>query len=226
MGVQNQLLDVLPGACESVRQACELVELKRGCVLSEPGEVIRAVFFPTGCVVSLIAKLSSRATLEVALVGSEGMVGLPILYSAESEPLRALVQRSGEAWRMDAQSFRLTAETNIAWRRALNGYAMVRFAQLAQNSACTQMHPAEARLARRLLTMQDKANAHEFDLTQAYLAQMLGVQRPTVTLAAISFQRRKIIRYKRGVLTILDRKALQKLSCECYGVLADQIPAA
>jgi CRP-like cAMP-binding protein len=215
--VQNLLLEELPArASKTIREACELVSLNSGHVLSEPGELIRDVYFPTECVVSLIAKVNGNACLEVALVGYEGMAGLPLLLGSDTEPLLAVVHISGEAWHMKAEAFKPMMERNLALRRALSQYAFVRLAQLAQNTACAKIHGLAARLARRLLALQDFTHGHQFHATQESLASMLGVRRSTLTLLAISFQRKRIIQYSRGVLTIVDRKALEALSCECY----------
>jgi CRP-like cAMP-binding protein len=215
--VQNRLLEELPGrASKSVRNACELVELKSGEVLSTPGEPIRDVYFPTQSIVSLVAKVTGNATLEVALVGHEGMVGLPFLVGADTEPLLAIVQRSGEAWRMQAEPFKCLMHKYTPLRRALIKYAFVRLSQLAQNAACAKTHALAARLARRLLTMEDRSPSRYFHSTHESLASMLGVRRTTVSLLAISLQQKNVIQYRRGTLAILDRKALEALSCECY----------
>ncbi|HTD74203.1 MAG TPA: Crp/Fnr family transcriptional regulator [Steroidobacteraceae bacterium] len=217
MQVQNRLLEQLPSkAFNIIRNECELVDLTTGDVLYEPGEHIREVYFPTQSVVSLVAKAAVNATLEVALVSDEGMIGIPLLLGADSKPFRVLVQKSGTAWRMKAETFKRMTDSQQALRDALNKYALLRLAQVAQNAICANAHQIEARLARRLLMMQDRSHSDRFSATQESLASMLGVRRSTVTVTAISFQQRKIIQYRRGTLTILDRKGLEALSCECY----------
>jgi CRP-like cAMP-binding protein len=187
-----------------------------GDVLYEPGERIRDVYFPTQSVVSLVAKAGGDASLEVALVSDEGMIGIPLLLGGDSKPLRVLVQSSGTAWRMQAETFKRMTDTQQALREALNKYALARLAQVAQNAICANAHSTEARLARRLLMMQDRSHSDEIRATQDSLASMLGVRRTTVTLLAISFQQRNIIQYVRGTVTVLDRSGLKKISCECY----------
>jgi CRP-like cAMP-binding protein len=167
-------------------------------------------------IVSLVAKVTGNATLEVALVGHKGMVGLPLLVGADTEPLLALVQRSGEAWRMQAEPFKRLMHKYTPLRRALIEYAFLRLSQLAQNAACARTHALAARSARSLLTMEDRSPSRYFYSTQDGLASMLGVRRTTVSLLAFSLQQKNIIQYRRGTLTILDRKALETLSCECY----------
>jgi CRP-like cAMP-binding protein len=217
MPVHNRLLGDLPGrAFTRIRNECELIALMAGDVLYEPGERIRDVYFPTQSVVSLVAKAGRDASLEVALVSDEGMIGIPLLLGGDSKPLRVLVQRSGTAWRMQAETFKRMTDTQQALREALNKYALARLAQVAQNAICANAHSTEARLARRLLMIQDRSHSDEIRATQDSLASMLGVRRTTVTLLAISFQQRNIIQYVRGTLTVLDRGGLKKISCECY----------
>ena len=217
MPVHNRLLGDLPGrAFTRIRNECELIALMAGDVLYEPGERIRAVYFPSQSVVSLVAKAGGDASLEVALVSDEGMIGIPLLLGGDSKPLRVLVQSSGTAWRMQAETFKRMTDTQQALREALNKYALARLAQVAQNAICANAHSTEARLARRLLMMQDRSHSDEIRATQDSLASMLGVRRTTVTLLAISFQQRNIIQYVRGTVTVLDRSGLKKISCECY----------
>jgi CRP-like cAMP-binding protein len=215
--VQNRLLEELPRKVfKIVRRECELVELTEGDVLSEAGEPIRDVYFPTESLVSLVAKVAGDLCLEVALVGDEGMVGLPLLLGVETKPLRILVQRSGKAWRIKAETFKRVADTSPPLRRELGKYAFLRLEQVAQNASCARTHKIEARLARRLLMMQDGSHSAQFHATQESLASMLGVRRSTITCLATTIQQRKIIQYHRGSLTVLDRKGLEEISCKCY----------
>jgi CRP-like cAMP-binding protein len=214
---QNRLLEELPGNMPtSVRTECELVELTSGDVLSEPGDRIRDVYFPTESFVSLVAQAQGGASLEVALVGDEGMVGIPVMLGTDTKPLRVLVQRSGKAWRMKAETFKYMTDTDALLRREFHKYIFSRLSQVAQNAVCANAHRIEARLARRLLMMQDRSHSDPFQATQKSLASMLGVRRSTVTCAAIALQRTNLIQYHRGTLTVLDRKGLERISCECY----------
>ena len=219
--VQNQLLKALPSkAFKSVRTECELVQLKAGDVLSEPGERLRHVYFPTQSIVSLVAKATGGAALEVALVGDEGMVGLPLLLGADTKPLRILVQTSGTAWRMKTDTFKRLTNTSRALRQALNKYAFLRLAQVEQNAICANTHQIEARFARRLLMMQDRLKLDQFHATQESFASMLGVRRSSMNVVAVTFQKKHLIQYNRGTLNILDRKGLERISCQCYGATA------
>jgi CRP-like cAMP-binding protein len=218
---QNRLLGNLPSkAFTSIRGGCELVELTRGEVLCEPGEHICDAYFPTQSVISLVAKVAGDSSLEVALVNDEGMVGIPLLLGGDSKPLCAIVLRSGAAWRMKAETFKRMAASQRDFRQALNQYALLRLAQVAQNAICSNAHAIEARLARRILTMQDRFHSNELPATQESLANMLGVRRSSVTVIAGTFQERQLIQYCRGVLTVLDRKGLEAVSCECHRAAA------
>jgi CRP-like cAMP-binding protein len=221
MAVQNCLLADMPSnTFNSIRNECEVVKLTAGDVLYEPGERIHDVYFPTQSVVSLVAKAAADALLEVALVSDEGMIGIPLLLGADSKPLRVVVQSSGPAWRMKAETFKRMTDTQRALRETLNQYALLRFAQIEQNAICANTHRIEARLARRLLTMQDRSYSDHFPATYASLATMLGVRRSIVTLVAVTFEQKDLIGYQTGTITILDRKGLEILSCDCYSAAA------
>jgi CRP-like cAMP-binding protein len=217
MPIQNRLLEELPSRTfKSLCTESELVELTTGDVVCEPRERIRDVYFPTESFLSLVAKVAGDACLEVALVGDEGMIGVPLLLGADTQPLRVLVQGSGKAWRMKAEIFKRMTDTNRPLRRALNKYVLSRLAQIEQNAICAKVHQVEARLARRLVMMQDRSHSDQFHATQESLASMLGVRRSSVTSVAVRFQRKNLIQYNRGTLAVLDRKGLEKISCECY----------
>jgi CRP-like cAMP-binding protein len=220
--VSNRLLDGLPAkAQQGVRRECELVELSFGEILGEPGGRIRDVYFPTASFVSLVATVAGGDSLEVGVIGSEGMLGISLSLGREASPLRSVVQGSGGAWRMQAGHFRSVLLRTPSLRRSLDSYAYVLLAQFAQTAACACFHVLEARLARWLLMTHDRADDDHFFLTHALLAGILGVRRSGVTVAAGELQRRKLIRYSRGGITILDRKGLERASCDCYKVMTD-----
>jgi CRP-like cAMP-binding protein len=213
----NLLLAGLPPS-ESRRliACCEPVELVFEDVLSDVGDRIRHVYFPTASFISLISSVDKGSRLEVGLVGTEGMYGVSLLLGVESTSLRALVQGAGPALRMDAAQFNRELKRSTALTKTLNAYLYVLMSQLAQMAACARFHVVEARLARWLLMTRDRAHSNEFRLTQEFLAYMLGVRRAGITHAASTLQQRKLIRYSRGKMKILDGRGLEAVSCECY----------
>jgi CRP-like cAMP-binding protein len=216
----NRVLASIP-IKESVRlrSQLELVRLDFGQVLYEPGGTIKHVYFPLDCLISLLTAVDKRRTLEVGMVGNEGMAGMPFILGMGVSGVRALVQGGGSALRIASVPFRLEFSRNLALQQALYRYTYALMAQISQTAACNRFHSAEARLARWLLMTRDRVESDEFPLTHEFLAHMLGVRREGVTEAASALKRRKLIGYRRGQIQILDVARLKTRSCMCYSIV-------
>ncbi|BBZ12338.1 Crp/Fnr family transcriptional regulator [Mycobacterium branderi] len=192
-------------------------EIKRAAY--EPGKPINDIYFPLTAVYSLVAMADGQVQLEVATVGHEGMVGLPVYLGATSSPQAAFCQVSGETVRISAADFRAALARDGGLHALLNRFTQATMVQVSQNVVCNRSHSTEARMARWLLTTQDRVGRDEFPLTQEFLAQMLGVHRPTVSDTAQRVQAQGLIRYRRGVITITDRGGLERTACDCYRIV-------
>ncbi len=189
-------------------------------IIFEPSERVTTIHFPTKGVISLVTILKSGAGVEMATVGREGMVGVSVfLGDFQASNLRAIVQVGGSSLRMDARDFQEESRKAGPFRDMLQAYTQALLTQAAQEIACNRMHATEERCARWLLTTRDRVDGDEFPITQEFLAEMLGVRRASVTVAAGALQRAGFIRYMRGSVEVLDRMGLEGASCECYGVI-------
>jgi len=214
---RNRLLAALPRAERARLTAVgKPAELVFGEVLCEPGARLRHVYFPGEGFISDIAAAGDHAMLEVGLIGSEGMHGIAVALGVNVSAQRSLVQGAGSALRVRAAAFRRELERSPALRRILDRYAFVLMTQLAQNALCISVHRVEQRLARWLLMSHDRAHADAFYVTHAFLANMLGVRRVGVTEAAGVLQRKKLIRYARGRVEVVNRRGLEAAACRCY----------
>lgn len=187
-----------------------------GEILYTPGTRLTHVFFPTTVIVSRIMAVDEGDYVEVGLIGDEGMFGVPLALGVSESSVRAVIQGPGMALRMDAARFRRELASAPALRREIHRYIFVYLTQLAQSAGCTRFHVVESRLARWLLMTQDRAHADTFHVTQEFLAFMLGVRRVGVTKAASALQQRGLIQYRRGDITVLDRRSLKVAACACY----------
>jgi CRP-like cAMP-binding protein len=216
----NHLLAAMPRqAYKRMSTGLEPVEMIYGQVLYEPAGRIRHVYFPLDCLVSLLTAVDQERTLEVGMVGNEGMVGMPMVLGIGRSAVRALVQGSGTAMRMTAARFGVEFRKNPLLQRALFRYTHLLMAQVSQTAACNRFHESEARLARWLLMTSDRLHADKFLLTHEFLAHMLGVRRVGVTNAAGVLQGKNLIDYIRGHIRILDRKGLEAAACTCYEIV-------
>jgi len=215
----NRLLQALPAA-EQDRLLSKLtpMSLSMKTVLFEPGQQISAVHFPVNGVVSLVTSLEDGAIVEVATVGNEGIVGVPLVHGG-SLAVRAISQVPGDTLRMDASVYMAEFERPGPFRDLVENYLQALFGQISQAAACNRLHSNEERLSRWLLMSHDRVGTETFPITHEFLGQMLGSRRATVTLSAGILQAAGLIRYHRGRVTIVDRDGLESVSCECYGVI-------
>jgi CRP-like cAMP-binding protein len=217
---QNRLLAALPSEeYERFLPQLELVALDFKKILYQPNEPIEFVYFVLSGVVSLLTILNDDTVVEVATVGNEGFVGLPLFLGATQIPGQALSQIPGTAMQMRAEIFRreVTQETTLFV--LLQRYTQALFNQVAQSAACNRIHTIEERFCRWILMTRDRVPGDTFPLTHEFLGQMLGVRRASVTEVAIRMQNAGLIRYKYGKMTVLDRQGLESASCECYQIV-------
>jgi CRP-like cAMP-binding protein len=198
------------------------MELKSGQLLHEADEKISDVYFPRTCIVSLVNEPTPGQVVEVATIGKEGVVGLPVILGQNAMSCRSLAQIPGDAYRMSVRDFKLLMEQNEKFRSVLMRYTLALFTQVAQNTSCNRLHEVQERCARWLLQSHDRVEGDSFALTQEFLGQMLGAQRPTVSVAAGMLQKAGLITYARGIITVLDRKGLERAACPCYGFVKSE----
>ena len=206
---------------DEVRAALSLVPVQLAAreSLHEPGMPVLSAYFPVNAVVSLISTMQSGASADVALIGREGMVGLAGVLGTVESPMTALVQVSGLALKTSTALSGPHVCVSPPLRTALDRYTETRFIQVAQTAACNRLHPVESRLARLMLEIDDRIDGGHFMLSQEFLAQMLGVQRPTVSIAMHRFAEQHLVSYHRRAIVISDRSALERLACECHSIL-------
>ena len=216
----NRLLQLLP---EKDRK--RVLSNTQHCVQHHRAEVfqrnspIKNVHFPLDGVISLVVEMKNGASAEVGLVGNEGMAGLPLLTGSSAGPVEAFYQIPGQSLCMSAPEFKKEVARKGSFAQILHRYSQFFFNQVAQSTACNRLHTVQPRLCRWLLMCHDRVGAPEINLTQEFLAQMLGVRRTSVNTVAGTLQKLGLIRYRRGLIQILDRPAIEAKSCECYAVV-------
>lgn len=201
----------------------ELVHVEKGEILFMAGDRIERVFFPLSGMISLLSTTGNGATIEVAMVGSEGMVGLPVVMSIDKSPYEVMVQMAGDALVAGADDAKEEFKRGGRLHDMTLRYTHVLITQISQSAVCNRFHTVEKRLCRWLLVAHDCINSNTIDLTQETIAHMLGIPRTGVTMAAGSLQRAGLIRYSRGKIVILDREKLRATSCECYEIIKDEV---
>jgi CRP-like cAMP-binding protein len=227
-GTNGILRALSPKTLDMLEPNLRKVKLPQGTVLHEPGETLTNVYFPTSGMVSMLAVLKSGEAIEAGIVGPEGFVGGYVGVRGWRALGHAVMQISGDALRIGVRSFKKAYDASDEFRILINGYQSVMYFQAQQSAACQALHPVEARMCRWLLQAQDAIGGDTLNLTQEFLSHMLGVRRTSVSGSANKLQESGLISYKRGVIRVLDRKGLEKSSCECYaavrGAIADAIP--
>jgi CRP-like cAMP-binding protein len=219
VAVRNGLLGALPAhAITALLPKLSAIERFIPDVIYTPDVAIEAVYFPVSGMISLVTIMDNGDRAEVGIIGREGMLGMPLISGVDTSYVEAMVQMSCTLLRMAARDFRHQMEVNRPLRALMFRYNEVMLSQIMQTAACNKRHPVEKRLVRWLLMAHDRAEHDQVPLTQEFMAMMLGVLRPSISIAAGTLQRQKLIEYAVGHITVLDRRGLEAASCECYAV--------
>jgi CRP-like cAMP-binding protein len=215
--VCNRILLALPdNEFRSIRPHLEFLPLPHHRLLYEPNRKIDFLYFPNRGLISLVIVMEDGKTVEVAVLGREGFAGVPAVFGLTRSTVREVVQIAGDGFKIKAAAFRQALRSSPLLQAALGRYAVVLAMQISQTAACNRLHDIERRLARWLLMAQDRVDDGVVPITHDFLATMLGTDRPSVSVAAASLQRKEIIDYTRGTVRILNRKNLEASACECY----------
>jgi CRP-like cAMP-binding protein len=222
--IENRILAALPDSeREPILAHLEPFRLNHSEVVYEMGERMRHVYFINSGMISIISHTIGGETLEVGIVGYEGFIDSSVFLRAELSQYRFLVQGRGDALRMSADTFKAECGRQSSLQNLIRSYTQARMTQITQAAICNRFHDIETRLSRWLLLCQDCMKSDELELTQDFIAMMLGTHRPGVTIAARILQTAGLIRYNRGHITILDRQALEAAACECYKIISDAL---
>jgi CRP-like cAMP-binding protein len=220
--VRNHLLGSLPSKdYQKLLPLLEPVKLDFGQILYESHAQIRHVYFPIDCFVSMLTTVDAGRAAEVGLIGSEGMIGVPMALGVAVSPFRAVVQGEGTAMRLKTVDFRRNFSNSAALKREVFLFTHLLMIQVAQTAACNRFHVVTQRMARWMLMTRDRVNSNEFRITQEFLALMLGVRRVGVSAAMCRLRERKLIIYRRGTVTIIDHEGLIAAACVCYKTVKD-----
>jgi CRP-like cAMP-binding protein len=222
VSVPNHLLGALPRKdYQKLLPVLEQVKLAFGQILYDSHAQIRHVYFPVDCFVSMLTTVDAGRAAEVGLIGSEGMIGVPMALGVAVSPFRAVVQGGGTAMRLKTVDFRRNFSNSHALKREVFLFTHLLMIQIAQTAACNRFHVVTQRMARWILMTRDRVNSNEFRITQEFMALMLGVRRVGVSAAMCRLGERKLIAYRRGTITILDHEGLMAAACVCYKTVKD-----
>ncbi len=220
---KNQLLAALPAKTYGrLLPKLERIGMTFGEQLYNPGDVFSHVYFPESGIISMLAVSDEASSLEVAMIGDDGMAGLPVFLGVKVAVDRAVVQGSGHAFRIKVADFIEECDSQGGMTQIMLGFTYSIILQIDRSAVCNRFHSIESRLARWLLLTQDRMKSSEFRVTQEFLSYMLGVRREAVNKAAKELQRRNLISYVRGTMTIVDRKELESIVCGCYGFIVSK----
>ena len=223
-GIHNTILLGLPRKeCELIFSKIEFLQLPTHTVLNDMNEPIKHAYFMNSGLASILNVMSDGKTVEVGLCGKEGFVGLPLIVGFERSPTQAIIQIEGSAFRVKARDLIEALKKCPRLEKSLHRYAQELALQVTQVAACNRMHEVDNRLARWLLMSEDRVGSSVFQLTQEFIAHMLGTRRASVTIAAGILQKAGLINYKRGQVKIKDRAGLEDAACECYGSQNQQL---
>ena len=219
-GIRNKILNLLPPKeLKAVLERCETVTIDSEEIIFRRNEPIPFAYFPDNCVISLVTELEDGDAVEAMTVGNDGFVGMAAFHGVSSSRLKAIGQISGEARRLVTDDFLELARELEGLRRLLHRYSHFVFETVSQSAACNRLHVIEQRAARWLLMSEDRVGRNQFDLTQEFLAEMLGVRRPGVTVAMGVLEKAGLIAHGRGNITVVNRVGLENEACECYRII-------
>lgn len=220
----NRLLALLPrDEYQRLHPHLERITLPKRTVLYEPGDSLHHAYFPLSGIVSLLATTQEGHAVEVAMVGNEGVIGLPIIFQADTVPYQVMVQITGVGYRIRSEVLRTEFRRAAALQAGLLRYTHGLLGQISQSAVCHQFHTASQRLCRSLLLARERVDSDTLELTQEFMSYMLGIPRTAVNAAAVELQDGGAIRYRHGTITILNRHRLETWACECYQILRDDI---
>jgi len=220
--VPNRILSALPRKeYQKLLAILEPVKVPFGEILYEAHAQIRHVYFPYDCFVSMLTTVDTGRAAEVGLIGSEGMIGVPMALGVAVSPFRAVVQGGGTAVRLKTGEFRHSFSKSAALKREVFLFTHLLMIQIAQTAACNRFHVVTQRMARWMLMTRDRVNSNDFRITQEFLALMLGIRRVGVSAAMSALRKRELIVYRRGTITILDHEGLLAVACGCYKTVKD-----
>jgi CRP-like cAMP-binding protein len=221
--IKNRLLETLtPEESERLTPGMELVHLPQSKIVYFPGDHVRYAYFPNDGMFSLLSTTEDGATVEVSMVGNEGLIGLPVVLQINQMPYEVMIQITSDAVKIRADLIKKEFDQGGNFQKLVLRYTHLLLTQIAQSSVCNHFHSVTKRLSRWLLIAQDRVQSETLTLTQEIIAHMLGIQRTGVTMAAGELQRAGLIRYSRGKIVLLNREELEAASCECYRIVKEE----